>query len=195
MPRRYNDLAFTPHVKALQERRGSRGAYARQTQDAPDIADALGPDEREFIEARDSFYLSTVTETGWPYVQHRGGPIGFVRVVDDRTLGFADLAGNRQYISLGNLATNDRAALFFMDYPAQTRLKILAHAKIVERDEDPAFVDGFAMTNYRGKVERAVVFTLEGFSWNCQQHITPRFTLAEIKEHRICAQIAGERTP
>jgi predicted pyridoxine 5'-phosphate oxidase superfamily flavin-nucleotide-binding protein len=184
MPRRFNDLAFTPHVKAQQIAHGSRAGYAYRTDSAPDVPDELGQEEREFIEARDSFYLSTVSETGWPYVQHRGGPIGFLRVIDPHTIGFADLAGNKQYISLGNLETNDRAALFLMDYPNRTRLKILAHAKIVERESDPELVDSLAVPGYRGKVERAMIFAIEGFSWNCQQHITPRYTVDEIAEYR-----------
>ena len=185
MPNRFSEIAFTPHVQELQEQHGSRRAYANQSRGAtPGEADVLGDDERTFIESRDSFYLSTVTETGWPYIQHRGGPIGFLRVLDEHTLGFADLAGNKQYVSLGNLENNDRAALFLIDYPSQTRLKILAHAKIVDRSTDPALVDRLAMPGYPGRVERAMIFTIEGFSWNCQQHITPRYTLAEIAAAR-----------
>ena len=184
MPKRFNDLAFTPHVAAQQTAHGSRKAYAYQTAGAPDVADELGDDEREFIEARDSFYLSTVGETGWPYIQHRGGPIGFLRVIDTHTLGFADFVGNKQYVSLGNLETNDRAALFLMDYPNRTRLKILAHAKVVERDANPELVDSLAVPGYSGRVERAMIFTIEGFSWNCQQHITPRYTVDEIAQYR-----------
>ena len=184
MPRRFNDLAFTPHVAAQQTAHGSRKGYAYQTAGAPDVADELGKDERTFIAARDSFYLSTVSETGWPYIQHRGGPIGFLRVVDSHTLGFADLAGNKQYISLGNLETNDRAALFLMDYPNRTRLKILARAKVVERETDAALVASLAIPDYPGRVERAMIFRVEGFSWNCQQHITPRYTVDEIAAYR-----------
>lgn len=185
MPNRFSEIAFTEHVKALQERHGSRRAYANQSRGAtPGERDTLGEDERAFVESRDSFYLSTVAETGWPYIQHRGGPIGFLRVIDEHTIGFADLAGNKQYVSLGNLENDDRASLFLMDYPSQTRLKILAHAKVVERDADPALVDGFAIAEYPGRVERAMIFSIEGFSWNCQQHITPRYTLAEIAAAR-----------
>lgn len=181
MPNRYSELAFTPHVKELQARHGSRRAYENQSRGAtPGERDVLGDDERAFIESRDSFYLSTVSETGWPYVQHRGGPIGFLRVIDEHTIGFADFAGNRQYISLGNLERDDRAALFLMDYPSQTRLKLLTHAKIVDRTDDPALVDGLAIPGYSGRVERAMLFSVEGFSWNCQQHITPRYTPAEL---------------
>ena len=185
MANRFAEIAFTPHVLALQERHGSRRAYANQAKSAePGSLDEIGDDERAFIESRDSFYLSTVSEAGWPYVQHRGGPIGFLRVVDSHTLGFADLAGNRQYVSLGNLETNDRAALFLMDYPTQTRLKILAHAKVVERETDPALVERLAVPGYPGKAERAMLFAVEGLAWNCHQHITPRFTVAEIAAAR-----------
>ena len=182
MPKRYNELAFTPHVLALQEVHGSRRAYAKQAErDAEVPAESFGEDERAFIESRDSFYLATVSETGWPYIQHRGGPRGFLRVLDGRTLGFADFTGNRQYVSLGNLQTDDRAALFLMDYPTQTRLKVMAHLRAVERDEDPALVDSLAVPGYRAAVERAFILAVEGFAWNCHQHITPRFTFEEIE--------------
>jgi uncharacterized protein len=121
MTPRFAELAFTPAVRALQESMGSRKAYAK-AEGGPLHHDRLGDTERDFIAARDSIYLATVSETGWPYIQHRGGPPGFVRVLDEKTLGFADFRGNRQYITLGNLADNDRVALFFMDYPRQARL-------------------------------------------------------------------------
>ena len=185
MANRFAEIAFTPHVLDWQERRGSRRAYANQAKHSePGALDEIGDDERAFIESRDSFYLSTVSETGWPYVQHRGGEIGFLRVIDSHTLGFADLAGNKQYVSLGNLDTNDRAALFLMDYPSQTRLKILAHAKVVEREADPALVERLAVPGYPGRAERAMLFSVEGISWNCRQHITPRYTLAELAAAR-----------
>jgi predicted pyridoxine 5'-phosphate oxidase superfamily flavin-nucleotide-binding protein len=178
MPKRFAEIAFTPHVQALQERAGSRRSYARRTTEGG--TETLGADERQFIETRDSFYLGTVTEDGWPYIQHRGGPRGFLRVIDERTIAFADLAGNKQYISAGNLATNDRVALFLMDYPSRTRLKIFAHAKTIERADDPAFVDSLAVPGYDARIERAIVFALEGFDWNCPQHITPRYTAEEV---------------
>lgn len=177
MPSRFAGIAFTPHVKALQEAHGSRRAYARREAEPPEV---LGDDERTFIESRDSFYMATVNEDGWPYIQHRGGPKGFLKVIDEKTLAFADLTGNKQYISVGNLATSDRVALFLMDYPSQTRLKILAHAKVVERAANPEFVDRIAIKEYDRRIERAIVFTIEGFDWNCPQHITPRFTAEEI---------------
>jgi predicted pyridoxine 5'-phosphate oxidase superfamily flavin-nucleotide-binding protein len=178
VPKRFAEIAFTPHVQALQEAHGSRRSYARAT--ARGEQEVIGEDERAFIESRDSFYMASVNEDGWPYVQHRGGPRGFLKVLDEKTLAFADLTGNKQYISVGNLATDDRVALFLMDYPSQTRLKILAHAKPIERADDATLVDSVAIPGYDSRVERAIVFTVEGFDWNCPQHITPRYTVEEI---------------
>ena len=171
MPR-FHQLVFTPTVQAVQAARGSRDAYAR--------ADRLGPDEAAFIADRDSAYLATVGEGGWPYVQHRGGPRGFLRVLDERTVGFADVRGNRQYVSVGNLGHDDRVAMILVDYPAQARLKLLARARLVERADDPALAERLTPPEFAGKVERSVVLTVEGFDWNCPQHITPRYTEAEF---------------
>lgn len=181
MTHRFGALMFTPHVKALQEEEGSRASYARlEDPDAP-ARDRLEDRETDFIAARDSFYMATVSETGWPYVQHRGGPPGFLKVLDDRTLGFADYRGNKQYVSVGNLATDDRVSLFLMDYPNQRRLKLLGHARAVDATSDPALLARL-QDRYPAKVERGIVITLEGFDWNCPQHITPRFTEAELAE-------------
>lgn len=157
-------IAFTPKVKAMQDKMGSRGAYARLERGNAE-ADELGPDEIAFIRERDSFYMASVSETGWPYIQHRGGPRGFVRVIDARTIAFDDLRGNRQYISTGNVQHDDRVALIFVDYPNRARLKILARAKIVEA---------------KAPAERTFVLAIEGIDWNCSQHITPRYTLEEL---------------
>ncbi|MBK9033804.1 MAG: pyridoxamine 5'-phosphate oxidase family protein [Myxococcales bacterium] len=165
-------------MQALQARAGSRRAYGRaRTTAGPD---RLGPDERAFIGARDSCYLASVGATGWPYVQHRGGPPGFVRVRDDATLAFADFRGNRQYLTVGNLADDDRVALIFVDYPNQARLKVLARARAVEAADDPALIAEVAVAGYDAKVERALVLTVEGLDWNCPQHIVPRYTEAEV---------------
>jgi predicted pyridoxine 5'-phosphate oxidase superfamily flavin-nucleotide-binding protein len=173
----FMEIAFTPQVQAEQERRGSRAGYARL--DAGERHhDRLGPEEAAFIGARDSFYMATVGETGWPYVQHRGGPEGFVRVLDETTLGFADFRGNRQYVSLGNLAGDDRAAFFFMDYANRTRLKLLGR---VRATEDPALLARLAAPGYPGKVERGFLIEVAGFDWNCPQHITPRFTATQVE--------------
>jgi uncharacterized protein len=181
MAHRFAQLMFTPTVRAVQESLGSRGAYARL--DAPEAPahDRLGETERAFIAARDSFYMASVSETGWPYLQHRGGPIGFIKVLDERTLGFADYKGNRQYVSVGNLRTDDRVSLFLMDYPNRRRLKILGRARSVGADE-PALLARLHDAGYPARVERGLVMTLEAFDWNCPQHITPRYTEAEIAE-------------
>lgn len=180
MGHKFAELAFTPEVKAAQERNGSRLAYARM-EAGEDHHNVLGPSEAGFIAARDSFYMATVSETGWPYIQHRGGPIGFVRALDDKTIGFADFRGNRQYVSVGNLQSEDRVSLFLMDYPNRARLKILGRARIVDA-KDKETLRRLSMPEYRAQVERGILISIEAFDWNCPQHITPRFTLAEIEE-------------
>ena len=177
---RFAELAFTPAVKACQERAGSRASYARLEAGAP-ARDSLGPDEAAFIAARDSFYMATVSETGWPYVQHRGGAPGFVQVLDGRTLAFADLRGNRQYVSVGNLAGDDRVCLFFMDYPNRRRLKLLGHARVVEAAESPGLVERLRPHDESAHVERVLTIGVAAFDWNCPQHITPRFSEAEVR--------------
>jgi predicted pyridoxine 5'-phosphate oxidase superfamily flavin-nucleotide-binding protein len=169
---RFAKVAFTPSVRAMQERMGSRPAYARI--EAGDEPDALGEAEAEFIAERDSFYMASVGETGWPYIQHRGGPKGFVRVLDAHTLGFADYRGNRQYVSVGNVARDDRVALIFVDYREPARLKVLARATIVTADDDPKALERLVDAAYGAHVERGFLLRVEGFDWNCPQHITPR---------------------
>lgn len=180
MALRFAELMFTPAVKAEQERHGSRAGYARMERPEAPARDRFGGAEAEFIAARDSFYMASVTETGWPYVQHRGGPPGFLKLLDDRTLGFADFRGNKQYVSVGNFKGDDRVALFLMDYANQRRLKILGHARSVEAADDPDLARRLADPGYGATVERGIVVALEGFDWNCPQHITPRFTEAEV---------------
>jgi predicted pyridoxine 5'-phosphate oxidase superfamily flavin-nucleotide-binding protein len=158
---------------------GSRGAYARRDA-GPDINDRLGPSEAAFIAERDGFYIASGSETGWPYVQFRGGPPGFLRLLDDKTLGYADFRGNRQYITAGNVAANDRVSLFLMDYVHQQRLKIFGRMQVVESAADPELAKDLSNPGYPGRVERAALITVEAFDWNCQQHITPRFTEAEL---------------
>ena len=179
MSRAYADIAFTPNVRALQTQAGSRQAFARLDH-ASDARDRLGEDEAAFITARDGFYQATVSETGWPYVQFRGGPAGFVNVIDAKTIGYADFRGNVQYISTGNLVGNDRIAIIFMDYAKRTRLKLFGRVRLVSVAEDPALMARLANPGYRAKVERAVIIRIEGVDWNCPQHITPRFTEAEV---------------
>jgi len=180
MGHKFAELAFTPTVKDIQAINGSRRSYSRM-EDGEDHHDVLGPNEAGFISSRDSFYMATVSETGWPYIQHRGGPVGFVRVLDDKTIGLADFRGNRQYVSVGNLRTEDRVSLFLMDYPNRARLKILGRARIVDGN-DKETLERLSMPEYKAQVERGILISIEAFDWNCPQHITPRFTLADIEE-------------
>ncbi len=172
------DIASTPSVRAAQAAMGSDKVW--QDFKGHREFDRFTADEIAFIEARDSFYMATVSETGWPYVQHRGGPAGFLKVVDDKTLAFADYRGNRQYISLGNLAADNRATLLFMDYAARARLKAYVHVEVVPFGVNPALEKLVTMPGYRAKPERILLLRLVAFDWNCPQHIIPRFTEAEI---------------
>jgi hypothetical protein len=180
MGRRFAELAFTSLVKEQQQKHGSRHLYERVERSA-DFGDKLGQYEQEFIRGRDGFYMASVSETGWPYIQFRGGRKGFLHVLDEQTLGFADLRGNTQYISVGNLQHDDRVALFFMDYPAQSRLKILGRAKIHEGDAEAAkLIETLRVPSEKSPAERALLIHVEAFDWNCPQHITPRYTEEEL---------------
>jgi len=178
MTAKFQELAFTPAVSEAQKRYYGK---AQQVQSAAP-QDTLTEDEISFIQSRDSFYMGTVSETGWPYIQHRGGPVGFLRVLSPTSLAFADYKGNRQLLSTGNLAGTNRVALFLMDYPARTRLKILGHARVEDAREHPELVAQLAEPEVRPTVERLFFIDLVSFDWNCPQHITPRYTLAEIKQ-------------
>lgn len=182
MTHRFLEIAGTPSVKAAQQNNGSLEFWSEFK--ANRRYDRFTEQEAAFIARLDSFYMATVSESGWPYVQHRGGPPGFLRVLDDRTLGFVDFRGNRQYISLGNLTADNRAALFLMDYAGQTRLKIFARAEIKDLAAEPELATKLLVPNYKARGERAMLLHLEAFDWNCPQHITPRFTEAEI-EHGV----------
>ena len=173
---RYDSLMFTPAVRALQEADGSADTYARSYGARTRV---LGADEQAFVASRTSFYMATVSETGWPYIQHRGGPVGFLKVIDDHTLGFADYRGNRQHISEGNLATDDRVSLFLMDYPRKARLKMQAHATVQAATDAPDLAATLA-TEGGGRVERLVTLRIVAFDWNCPQFITPRFDAGEL---------------
>jgi hypothetical protein len=166
-----------PGARALQETAGSRASYARMEADAGEM-DMLTPRETDFIAARDSFYMASVSEDGWPYVQHRGGPIGFLRHVGGNRIGFADYSGNRQYLSAANLAADDRVSLFLMDYPNRRRLKLIGHA---HASDDPADIAALMASDYPAEAERVFLIDVVGLDWNCPQHITPRFTEAEIR--------------
>jgi len=174
------DIAATPNVRAAQAAMGSVQFW--QDFKGHREFDKFTPNEVAFIAERDSFYMATVSETGWPYVQHRGGPRGFLKVVDEKTLAFADYRGNRQYISLGNLGADDRAALILMDYAGRARLKIYARVEAVPLDANSALAELVAEPGYKAKPERILVLHLVTFDWNCPQHITPRFTEAEIAD-------------
>ena len=200
MARTISDIAFTPAVKAVQERLGSRAGYARMAEKGG-WRDRVTEDLAAFLELRDSFYLATATAEGQPYIQHRGGPPGFLKVLDDKTLAFADFSGNRQYITAGNLGENDRAYIFLMDYPNRRRIKIWGRARLVEND--PALLERLLEPGYTGKPERAIVFTIEAWDVNCPQHITPRYSDDEILaliaplKHRIAeleAELAGRKS-
>ncbi|MEU3011589.1 pyridoxamine 5'-phosphate oxidase family protein [Nocardia asteroides] len=181
MTGRYAQVAFTPLVREHQRAHGSLRSYERMAQ-VPEVADRIGPDEAWFIGERDSFYLATVGETGWPYIQHRGGAPGFLKVLGERTLGFADFRGNKQYISRGNLDHDDRVSLFLMDYAAQSRMKIFGRARVVEAADDPELVAALTVEGYRAPVERAVLIEVEAFDWNCRQHIPPLYPRAAVAE-------------
>lgn len=177
MAMRYRSELLTPAVRDAQQR-----SYGRSV-DVPliEARDELGPDERAFIAERDSCYLASVSSSGWPYLQHRGGPPGFLHVLDAHTIAFADLKGNRQLITTGNLAANDRVSMFLMDYPRRTRLKLLGHATVLDAREHGELAATLAPPELANRVERLVRIEVVGFDWNCPAYITPRFTEAELR--------------
>jgi len=196
MADKFMQLAFTPAVQQAQDKYFGRHQVVN---DAP-ATDALTSDEAGFIASRDSFYMATVSETGWPYVQHRGGPLGFVKVLGPNLIGFADFKGNRQLISIGNLGKDGRVALFMMDYLNRTRLKLLGQARVLDAREHPDLAEQLAPGALRSRVERLFLIEIIAYDWNCAQYITPRFTAAEVEEYvaplkaRIAeleAQLAG----
>jgi predicted pyridoxine 5'-phosphate oxidase superfamily flavin-nucleotide-binding protein len=173
-----SDVFFTEAVKAVQTRRGSRTAYARK--EANDgFGRTITPDLAEWLAGRDSFYLATASADGQPYIQHRGGPPGFIRVLDEHTLAFADYRGNRQYITLGNLAENDHAMIFLMDYENQSRIKIWGHARVVE--DDPALLEKLMPEGYQAMPEQVIVFTVDVWDSNCPQHIPQKLDVADVR--------------
>ncbi len=174
-----SDIAFTPAVKRVQERKGSRKGYAKM-EEKGGWRDTITEDLARFIDRRDSFYLGTASADGQPYIQHRGGKPGFLKVLDERTLAFADFKGNRQYITTGNLAENDKAYIFLMDYPNRRRIKIWGRARVI--DDDAEILARLADPDYEGVPEQAVVFEVAAWDVNCPQHITPRFTEQEVAE-------------
>jgi uncharacterized protein len=189
MARKFAELLFTRAVRAAQARYGGR---ADRLLTAADPRDRLGPDEVEFLQTRDGFHLATVGETGWPYVQFRGGPPGFLQVLDERTIAWADFRGNRQYVSTGNLdpAGDARVAIIAMDHARQLRIKLLGTARIIDADADPELTARVTVPGYGAVVERVVVVELAAFDWNCPQHITPRYTADELRD--VVAPLVAE---
>lgn len=187
MAHQFSKLTFTDDIKAVQREQGSRPANEKLTERGP-ANDTLGEFEKDFISLRDGFYISTVGSSGWPYIQFRGGPVGFLHIVDDRTLAFADVTGNRQYITTGNLRSNDRAALFLMDYPHQARLKMLAHVEVIPWNKAPAWKDQLLIDS-KARPERVVILHLAAFDWNCPQHIPRRWTIEELQQTSLFTRI------
>jgi ferredoxin-NADP reductase/predicted pyridoxine 5'-phosphate oxidase superfamily flavin-nucleotide-binding protein len=180
MARAFAKISFTPDVQAVQTEMGSRTAYrSAELGEAETVA--LSAFEQAFIAERDSFYQATVSQTGWPYVQHRGGPVGFLKVLDEQTIGYADFSGNRQYISLGNLRGDDRVSLLLMDYPQRQRLKIWGRARAVDERTEPALLAKLELPDFRAPVERGVIIQVEAFDWNCPKYITPRYSQNEVE--------------
>ncbi|MDX1976933.1 MAG: pyridoxamine 5'-phosphate oxidase family protein [Pseudanabaenaceae cyanobacterium bins.68] len=191
MPRQFGKITFTPAVKAMQQRMGSRENYERFVENGADN-NSITPDLEKFISSMDGFYLGTVSSNGYPYIQFRGGKAGFLKILNENTLGFADFRGNVQYISVGNLSENDKAFLFLMDYRHRHRLKILGRARIVE--DDPELLALVQNRDYAATVERVILFEIEGWDWNCPQHIPIRYSEAEVTEIvRTLSSTLGDR--
>jgi len=182
MARAFAEIAFTPQVRALQARHGSAKSYGKFLAPDADRGAILGAAETEFIAHRDGFYQATVSETGWPYVQFRGGPRGFLKALDGNRIAYADFRGNRQYLSAGNLAGDDRIALIVMDYPNRRRLKIWGRALFIDKEDAPDLVRELHGEGYDATPERAVVISVEAYDWNCPQHIPERYTLEELHQ-------------
>ncbi|MEP7232435.1 MAG: pyridoxamine 5'-phosphate oxidase family protein [Ginsengibacter sp.] len=195
MAKNFASLAFTDAVKEMQEKMGSRKSYARMEKDT--YVDGLTENEIDFIGQQNSFYMASIGENKFPYIQHRGGPKGFVKVLDAKRIGFIDFKGNMQYISVGNIATNNNVALIMVDYPSRTRLKILAKAEIVELKDDKTLYDSLDLADYKFRPERMMVLHIEAYDWNCPQHITARYTVEEIEaafapQRKLIANLEAE---
>lgn len=180
MAKNFAAIAYSDAVKEMQEKLGSRSSYARMERDT--YIDGLTDNEVDYIAQRDSFYMASIGENGFPYIQHRGGPKGFLKVLDPKRIGFIDFKGNMQYITVGNLATNNNVALIMVDYPARARLKIFARAEIVELKDNPAMYDLLDLSEYKFRPERMMVLNIEAYDWNCPQHIIPRYSVEEIEQ-------------
>ena len=180
MAKNFAKLAFTDSVKRLQEKHGSRKGYERMEKFK--VVDGLTINEVTFIQNQNSFYLASIGTQDYPYIQHRGGPKGFLKVLDTKRIGFIDFAGNKQYISVGNIATNNNVSLIMVDYPSKTRLKIYAKAEVVILKDNPELYELLNLETYKFKPERMMIFHIEAYDWNCPQHITPRYTKEEVEE-------------
>jgi predicted pyridoxine 5'-phosphate oxidase superfamily flavin-nucleotide-binding protein len=180
MAKNFAEIAFTDAVKKLQGKYGSRKSYERMEKFS--VIDGLTDNEMTFIENRDSFYLASIGAKEFPYIQHRGGPKGFLKVLDSKRIGFIDFIGNKQYVSVGNMATNTNVALIMIDYPTRTRLKIYAKSEVIELKDNPELYEILDLEDYKFRPERMMVFHIEAYDWNCPQHIKQRFTLEEIDE-------------
>ncbi|MGR8998795.1 MAG: pyridoxamine 5'-phosphate oxidase family protein, partial [Gammaproteobacteria bacterium] len=192
MARAFAKISFTPDVQAVQTEMGSRTAYrAAELGEAEEVM--LGSAEQIFIAERDSFYQATVSQSGWPYVQHRGGPLGFLKVLDERTIGYADFSGNRQYLSAGNLRGDDRVSLILMDYPQRRRLKIWGRARAVDERSEPELLAKLELPDFRAPVERGIVIQVEAYDWNCPKYITPRYSQNEVEA--LLAQVRRQPVP
>lgn len=180
MAKNFAEIAFTDAVKNLQEKHGSRRSYERM--EKFNVIDGLTTSEMSFITDRDSFYMATIGVKEFPYIQHRGGPKGFLKVLDSKRLGYIDFTGNKQYVSVGNMATNNNVSLIMIDYPTRTRLKIFAKAEVIELKDNPELYEQLDIENYKFRPERMMVFHIEAYDWNCPQHITPRYTVEELEQ-------------
>lgn len=189
MPRAFAEITFTDSVKAAQALYGSR-EFNQRFEMSPEPRNQLNQMDTDFISARDSFYQASVSENGWPYVQHRGGPAGFLKTLDERTIAYADFSGNRQYISVGNMMANTQVCLFLMDYANRQRLKIWGRATIVHERDNPQLLSALTIEHYAARVERAIIIQVEALEWNCSKHITQRFTATEVKN--IIAPLMAE---
>ena len=177
----FADITFTPSVKTAQSLYGSRESN-RRFELSENAGNELGEREAEFIAERDSFYQATVSESGWPYVQHRGGAVGFLKVLNERTIGFADFRGNRQYLSVGNINADERISLILMDYPNRRRLKLWGRARIIHERDNPELIAQLEVPTYRAHIEHGIIIHIEAIEWNCPQHITPRYSKAEVEK-------------
>lgn len=186
MAKNFAEIAFTDAVKKLQEKHGSRSSYERMEKFS--VTDGLTEGEISFIKNRDSFYLASIGENEFPYIQHRGGPKGFLKVLSRKQLGFIDFIGNKQYVSVGNMETNKNVSLIMIDYPTRTRLKIFAKAEVVEIADNPELYKELGLDDYKFRPERMMIFHIETFDWNCPQHIIPRYTVAEINDAFLTQQ-------